>query len=143
MTEEIVYRGFACGLLFTRGRLPAWVAVSIPAIAFGWGHVEQGSTVAEGIELFLYTGGAGAAFGWVYLRWLRNLWIPIAVHVLANLSWEIFDVGDSALGGWFPFALQMTMVLLAIAFTLRWTDPINQFDANSARVGGTESLASS
>ena len=138
LTEEVVYRGFACGLLFTRGRLPVWLAVTIPGLVFGWGHAE-GVASAEQIGLFLYTGGAGIVLGWVYLRWLRNLWVPIAVHVFANLSWEVFDVADSALGGWFPFMLQMTMILVSIAFTLRWTSRIR---TPYARPGSLASHAS-
>ena len=126
LTEEIIFRGFACGLLYTRARMPAWMAICLPGIIFGWGHVEQGAAVLEQLGLFFLIGFGGIVFGWFYLRWLQNIWVPFAVHALGNLSWEMFDVADTALGGWFPLTLQLVMILLGIVITLRWTKAIRR-----------------
>lgn len=134
LTEEIVYRGFACGLLYTRARVPVWIAVALPGLVFGWGHAGQGSSFAEGLGLFLLVGAGGAAFGWFYLRWARNFWIPFGVHMFANLAWELFDVADSALGGWLPFMLQVAMILLGVIITLRWTKPIEKLGAREVQI---------
>jgi membrane protease YdiL (CAAX protease family) len=107
LAEEIIYRGFACGLLYTRARVPVWIAVALSGLVFGWGHADQGSSFAESLGLFLLIGTGGAAFGWFYLRWARNLWIPFGVHMFANLEWELFDVGDSPLGGCFPLRCRL------------------------------------
>jgi hypothetical protein len=40
-----------------------------------------------------------------------------------NLWWELFSVAKSALGGWFPFVLQGSTILLAVLVTLIRTRP--------------------
>lgn len=95
----------------------------------------------EALGLLLLTGSGGIALGWFYLRWQRNIWIPISVHVLGNLSWEVFDVADTALGGWFPFAMQATMMLLGIVFTLAWTGPIRRRDGHVVQFAGARPTA--
>jgi CAAX protease family protein len=124
LTEELVYRGFACGFLYSRARLPAWIAIGLPGLIFGWGHVEQVATSLEGVGLFLLVGLGGVAFGWFYLRWRQNIWVPFAVHALGNFWWELFDVSDNALGGWYAFSLQLAMLTVGTAVTLRWTSAI-------------------
>jgi hypothetical protein len=54
------------------------------------------------------------------LHW-QSLWYPFALHICMNLWWELFSVARSALGGWFPFALQLASIVLAILITLYWT----------------------
>jgi membrane protease YdiL (CAAX protease family) len=131
LTEEIVYRAFACGLLFVVARTPAWFAIVVPALIFGWGHVNLDTPAMDSLGIFLLVSAGGIAFAWFYLRWSRNLWVPLFTHALANFSWELFEVGESALGGWFPFAMQATMVLLGIGLTLRFTGSINPRGAST------------
>ena len=66
------------------------------------------------------TGLGAVVFAWLVYRW-QSLWFPIALHICMNLWWVLFSVAKSALGGWFPFALQTTSILLAILITLYWT----------------------
>jgi hypothetical protein len=69
------------------------------------------------VGIFLITGTGAGVFSWLLKEW-QNLWIPIGLHIGMNLWWEVFSVGATALGGWFPFALQTASVLLAIALTI-------------------------
>ena len=124
LAEEALYRGFLCGLLCTRGRLPPWAALTIQAAFFGWGHIQQGASVGESAALFALITVGGFLFGWFFLRWANNVWIPFFLHAFMSLSWEVFQVSENALGGWFPFSLQAGSLLLGIVITIRWTNPI-------------------
>jgi uncharacterized protein len=90
------------------------------ALLFGLGHIEQGPSFLEMIELMLLTGLGAVVFAWLVCRW-QSLWFPIALHICMNLWWALFSVARSALGGWFPFALQSASIVLAILITLYWT----------------------
>jgi len=48
-------------------------------------------------------------------------WFAVAFHICMNLWWELFSVAKTAIGGWFPFALQILTMLLAILATLYFT----------------------
>ena len=124
LAEETLYRAFLCGLLCSRGGFPVWAALATQAAFFGWGHVGQGESLAESAGLLALISLGGFLFGWFFLRWNRNLWVPFFMHALMNLSWEIFQVSDNAIGGWYPFALQLSCLVLGILITLRWTKPI-------------------
>jgi hypothetical protein len=115
--EELEFRAFGFWQLYRRAHWPFWLAVVLPAVLFGLGHVEKGQGWEEVAGIFLLTGTGSAVFSWVLAQW-QNLWAPFGLHFLMNLSWEIFSVSNTALGGWFPFALQATTVVLAILLTL-------------------------
>jgi membrane protease YdiL (CAAX protease family) len=76
--------------------------------------------MVEMAGLLLLTGTGGVLFAWLAYRW-QSLWFPISVHILTNLWWAVFSVSDTALAGWFAFALQLTSIVTAIAITLRWS----------------------
>lgn len=59
----------------------------------------------------------GAFFSWLLVQW-NNLWVPLAMHLFMNLWWDLFGVGNTALGGWFSFSLQLGTMLFAVALTL-------------------------
>lgn len=124
LLEEVLYRGFLCGLLLSRGRMPAWAAIGVSAALFGWVHVDLAAPFQESIGLFFLTGSGGVVFAWLFLRWRRNIWVPFMLHAGMNLAWNVFNVADSALGGWYPFSLQSASIVLAVGLTLRWTKPI-------------------
>ena len=64
----------------------------------------------------------GVLFAWLVYRW-QNLWVPMVLHICMNLWWELFSVSRNAIGGWFPFALQMFTLFLAVAVTVYFTRP--------------------
>lgn len=118
--EELEYRGFGVRQ-FQRGTgWPFWAVVWPSAILFGLGHVEKGQNAQEMAALFLMTGFWAVLVAWLLYRW-ENLWVPIALHVCMNLWWELFSVARTAIGGWFPFAMQTLTMLLAILVTLYFT----------------------
>ena len=68
-----------------------------------------------------------------------SLCFPFGVHLFGNLWWEVFNVSNTALGGWFAFGLQVAMILLAIAITRRMTPAMQRqhhraIEARASRV---------
>lgn len=117
IAEELEYRAFGFLQLYRRVRWAFWLAILPPAVLFGLGHIEKGQNWQEMAGIFCLTGTGAAVFSWLLKEW-DNLWIPIGLHVCMNLWWEIFSVAKTAIGGWFPFALQSATILLAIALTI-------------------------
>ena len=115
--EELESRGFGVRQLQRGTSCPFWVVVWPSAVLFGWSHVEQGENLLQMAGLFFLTGSGGLLFAWLVYRW-QNLWVPVALHICMNLWWELFSISKTAIGGWFPFALQSLTILLAIFVTL-------------------------
>jgi membrane protease YdiL (CAAX protease family) len=134
IAEEAVFRGFAVGQLLRRAGWPLAAAVLLPAALFGYGHARDSDSLAAWLGLFALTGVGAVAFAWLFLRW-RTLAAPIGLHVGMNLCWNIWQVGESALAGWVPFALQATVIVLAIVLTLKWTSPAERAPQATAQVG--------
>jgi len=117
IVEEVEFRGFGTRALQRGTRWPFWLIVWPQVLLFGIGHIEKGQHFAEKAGLFLLTGSGAVVLGWLVHRW-QNLWFPIGLHIFLNLWWELFSVSKTAIGGWFPFALQTGSMLAAIAITL-------------------------
>jgi hypothetical protein len=115
--EELEFRGFGFWQLYRRARWPFWLAILPPATLFGLGHIEKGQGWQEVAGIFLLAATGSVVLSWVLDQW-QSLWAPWGLHSLMNLSWEIFSVSNTAPGGWFPFALQATTMVLAILLTL-------------------------
>jgi uncharacterized protein len=122
LVEEIECRGFGVLQLQRGTGWPFWAVVWPSAIVFGYGHVEQGQSRLEMLGLFLVTGLGGVVLAWLAYRW-RNLWVAVALHICMNLWWDLFSVSNNAIGGWFPFALQILTIVIAIVGTLYLTKP--------------------
>ena len=120
LVEEIEFRGFGVRQLQRGTGWPFWVVVWPSALLFGYGHVEQGQSLAEMVGLFFLSGAGGVTFAWLVYRW-QNLWVAVALHICMNLWWELFSVAKTAIDGWFPFMLQSLTMLLAIVITLSRT----------------------
>jgi len=120
VAEEVEFRGLGVRLLQRGTGWHFWILVWPQALLFGLGHIEQGQSFLELAGIMLLTGLGAVAFAWLLYRW-QSLWFPITLHICMNLWWELFSVSKTALGGWFPFALQTGTVLLAILITLHWT----------------------
>ena len=119
VVEEIEFRGFGLRSLQRGTGWRFWAIVWPQAALFGMGHIEKGQNFAEVAGLLFLVGSGGVVFGWLVYRW-QSLWFPISLHILMNLWWEVFTVSNSAIGGWFPFALQIVSIPAAIAITLLW-----------------------
>jgi len=125
LAEEVVFRAFGVGTLRDRCRAPLWAALTLPALAFGYWHWGEGGSWSGNLELFALTALGGLFFGWLYLRWGRNVWVPTSLHAAMNLSWALFTVSNNALGGWFPLALQTSTIVVAVLVTLKLTVPLS------------------
>ena len=119
-TEEVAMRGYAFRQLSRRAGLPFWASALPVALFAGLGHIEKGQTAAEILGLFVLIGSGATVFCWLLMRW-DSLWFPFALHFAMNCSWQVFKVARTAIGGWFPFAVQSLTILFAVAITLRFT----------------------
>jgi len=120
LAEEIVFRGFAFGQLFRRGRLGFWPAILVTAAVFSLGHIGKGTSAGDVVGIAAITFLGGAFFAWLYARWGDNIVAPLVVHALMNMAWQVFAVGETAFAGWLPTVMQFVVVGLAIALTLRY-----------------------
>jgi uncharacterized protein len=121
--EEVRFRGFAFGLLYRRLGLGFWLSVILPTVFFGLGHLYEAHGIRQSLSILALTGFGSVWFGWLYVRWEYNLWVPIAVHALMNSWWTIFNAGETALGGAEANIARLSTVALSIVLTLwncRW-----------------------
>lgn len=122
LAEEIVFRGFAFGLLRRRAGWGFWPAALATAAVFGLGHLYnvavRDAAVMEAVGVVAITGIGGVLFAWIYERW-DTLWAPYAVHAAMNLWWIVFAVDEHALGGWAANAFRLVAVVVVIVWTAR------------------------
>ncbi len=121
IAEEIYFRGFLFGQLYRRVGLWFVIAAGSSAILFGVAHLYQGEGLIETAGIFAVTLIGGLWFSWLYMRWNFNLWVPINFHLLMNLYWSSFEVGNNALGGLEANIYRIITIGLSIWLTLRWT----------------------
>ncbi|MEA1972116.1 MAG: type II CAAX endopeptidase family protein [Candidatus Cloacimonadota bacterium] len=118
--EEFLFRGFLFGILFRKlgwGFIPASI---LGALIFGLGHMYQGSTLLETTGVFFVTSIGAIWFAWLYIEWNNNLWVPIFLHILMNLSWVLFEVSDNALGGFSSNLFRIITITLTIIITIKY-----------------------
>lgn len=119
--EEVFYRGLAVGLLVVVCGWRWWIACVWPAIFFALAHLWQGGDVVSVAGVTAITLLGGLFFGWLFVRWQFNLWPAILAHIGMNLLWNVFALGESAIGGLTGNIIRAITVLLAIVATLRMT----------------------
>jgi uncharacterized protein len=80
IVEELVFRKAIFGLIPSDK-----IALIVSTLAFGTIHLIGEASIREalinGVSYFVM----GIIFGIIYLRNNRNVWVPIAVHILSNL----------------------------------------------------------
>lgn len=118
--EEYLFRGFLFGILFRKLKWGFIPASLLGAVIFGLGHIYQGSTLIETIGVFSITAMGSVWFAWLYIEWDNNLWIPIFLHIMMNLSWVLFDVSSNALGGIYTNLFRAITIALTIIITIRY-----------------------
>ncbi len=116
--EELVFRAFLLGLLVRLAGWNFWAAMMLPACFFGLGHLYQAASPAEALQVFLLTATASVGFSLFYLMWGWNLWFPLFMHVLMNLSWVVFDAGENVLGNASLNIPRLITIVLAILTSL-------------------------
>lgn len=130
ITEELVYRGLAIGVLV---RLCGWhwlPACLLPALCFGLSHWGQGDDPGSIAGIVVLTGVLGLLLGWLFVRWRFNLWPALFVHIGVNVLWTVFDLGETALGGWFGNVMRLGVIVTAVGTTF-WLAPAKATSPNS------------
>jgi membrane protease YdiL (CAAX protease family) len=116
--EELLFRGFGFGMLYRKLRLGFWLSIILPTFAFARGHLYQVHGFRESLAIVALTGFGSVWFSWLYVRWDYNLWVPIAVHVLMNSWWSIFNVSQNDLAGHAANNARLLTVVLSVILTL-------------------------
>jgi len=119
--EELYFRGFLFGQLFRYTWMGFILAVLPAALIFGLLHLYQGTGFGEVIGVFLITFAGGILFAWAYVEWNYNIWVPIFLHMLMNLAWELFSVSDNALGGVYSNVFRAVTIAMVIILTIKVT----------------------
>ncbi len=118
--EEYLFRGFLFGLLFLKLRWGFIPAALLGAIIFGMAHLYQGDAFWEVTGIFFITAMGALWFAWLYIEWNKNLWVPIFLHALMNLSWILFEISSTALGGWYENIFRILTIALTVIITIRF-----------------------
>jgi membrane protease YdiL (CAAX protease family) len=126
LVEELFYRGFLFGQLFKYTKLGFISAIILGAIIFATGHLYQSQDTLELIGIFAVTFMGAILFAWLYVEWNYNLWIPIFLHSLMNLTWHLFEMDETALGGILPNIFRGFTITFAIVFTIIYKKKKNQ-----------------
>lgn len=120
--EEFLFRGYAFHQLHRRAGLNLWIAALIVGVAFGVAHLGNASVkelpLSGEIGTVAIISIGGVLYAWLFARWKDNLWVPFGMHALMNLWWDLFDVSETALGGWYSNVLRVLTVVLIIVFTI-------------------------
>lgn len=116
--EELYFRAFFFGMLFRYTRFGFIPSLLLGAIVFGLLHLNQSNDPATMFGIFTVTFFGSAWFSWVYAEWKFNIWLPVSLHMLMNLYWMLFNVGDSALGSVLPNVFRVLTIALTIVFTI-------------------------
>ena len=96
--EELYFRGFLFGQIFRSTNLGFIPSIIIGAIVFACAHLYQSQNFSIMTGIFITTFLGAIFFAWLFVEWDYNLWVPVFLHTLMNLSWNLFNVSDNALG---------------------------------------------
>ena len=59
----------------------------------------------------------GAFLCWMFVQWRYNLWVPVWLHILINLSWIAFEGNDPESRIWANI-VRLAAIFLSILFTV-------------------------
>ncbi|MEZ4829951.1 MAG: CPBP family intramembrane glutamic endopeptidase [Bacteroidia bacterium] len=116
--EELYFRGFLFGQLFRKTRLGFILSILVCSALFAAGHLYQSHDPAILAGVFLMTFMGSVLFAWLYVEWDYNLWVPIFLHTFMNLAWQLFMMGENALGNSHSNIYRGVTIALSIILTL-------------------------
>lgn len=115
--EEVMFRGFIFGQLFRYARWRFVPAVLASVVPFAFLHIQlEWNMVAIG-SMFFLTALDGAFLCWMFVQWRNNLWVPIWLHILINLSWIAFE-GNNPEGRIWANIVRLAAIALSVLFTV-------------------------
>lgn len=124
--EELYFRGFLFGQLYRKANLGFLPSIFFGALIFAVGHSYQSQDIGELTGIFMVTFSGAILYAWLYVEWNFNLWVPIFTHTLMNLTWNIFQVDNSALGDTKANIFRGITILVAIIFTVLYKKNRNE-----------------
>ena len=116
--EELYFRAFLFGQLYRHTSSGFIASVLLGALLFGLMHLYQSNDLVELVGIFLITFLGAILFAWVYVEWRYTLWVPILLHLLMNLAWEMFNISDNALGEAYSNVFRTVTIVLIITITI-------------------------
>jgi len=120
--EEILFRGYLFGQLFRKERWGFIPSSIIASLFFGIGHLYQTHNLSSASGTFLVTFMGSAWFAWLYIEHNSNLWFPISLHILMNLSWTIFQTDvPGAIGNNVTNLFRIITIIITIVYTIRYS----------------------
>ena len=118
--EEILFRGFVFRQLRRWAEAPFWPAALIASLLFAAGHWSQGDTLVSSLEASGITFAGGMLFCWAAERW-NSIWFGIIVHMGLNCVWQMFALGDNAIGDSIANIARTTAIVVTIVATMLLT----------------------
>lgn len=119
--EEIFYRAFLFGQLFRQVKLGFIPAVAINGLIFGVSHLYQANNVGDSLGVFAVTFSGAIWFAWLYIEWNYNIWLPIFLHTLMNLYWDLFSTDKTAVGGLLLNLPRILTIAISVYVTIKMT----------------------
>jgi membrane protease YdiL (CAAX protease family) len=119
--EELAYRALVLGALFRCCHWKFLPAVLLNGVVFGLGHLYQANDLLGAFFTFAITFIGAVWFGWLYVKWGYNLYIPIFLHMLMNFSWLLFEVSPGAAGNTVANVARLLTILASIMITFYFT----------------------
>lgn len=116
--EEVIFRGFLFGQLYRYTKLGFIPAAFLGSLIFGLMHLYQSDDPMTMLGIFGITFVGSLFFGWAYAEWKFNIWVPVFLHLLMNLYFELFSAGENALGGLYMNIFRLVAIALVIGLTL-------------------------
>lgn len=117
--EEVIFRGLAIGVLMRHFGWHFIPAALLPSLFFGAFHMWQGEgDIEQALTIAALTAFGGLWFGWIYWKWDFNLWPAIFLHAGLNSAWEIFALGENALGGQLGNVVRLGVIVGSVVLTI-------------------------
>lgn len=115
--EELFFRGYFFGLLFRYTKLGFIPAILVCSLIFASGHLYQSQDPMTLLGIFATTFLGSILFAWLYVEWNYNLWVPVFLHLLMNVCWNIFSISDNAFGTMNANIIRGITIALSIILT--------------------------
>jgi len=118
--EELIFRAFPIAFLHRILKVGFLPTILITSFLFAFMHIGQGNgDISEIINVLLITFIGSFVFGWVFIEWDYNLWIPIGLHTFMNMYWMAFDLNSpNVVGSYWANLFRGISILLIISITL-------------------------